>query len=162
MAKVTKEEIESVIGTCVSFRELVTRLGRSPNGGNIAIMQRRCQRMDVDTSHLLGKAHRRGQPGITPKRTPEQIFSDVRTPNQSRVPGSLLRRILIESGVPYKCSQCPTTDVWNGKSIVLHVDHVDGKYWNNTKENLRFICPNCHSQTTTWCGRNTRKNAPIR
>ena len=162
MAKLTKEEIESVISECTSFRQLVTRLGRSPNGGNIAIMQRRCERMNIDVSMLLGQAWRKGLPSITPKRTPEQIFSDARTPNQCRVTGSTLRKALLETGVPYQCSECSTQGMWNGKPLTLHVDHIDGKYWNNTKENLRFICPNCHSQTPTWCGKNKQNNAPVR
>lgn len=161
MAKVSKEEIEQVIHECVSFRELVTRLGRSPNGGNIAIMQRRCQRMQIDTSHLLGKAHRRGLPGPTPKRTPQSVFEEQRTPDQCRVTGATLRKALLEVGVPYQCDECGI-DNWQGKELTLHVDHIDGKYWNNARSNLRLICPNCHSQTPTWCGKNHKNNAPVR
>jgi hypothetical protein len=159
VAKVTKEEIESVIDTCVSFRELVTRLGRSPNGGNIAIMQRRCERMNIDTSHMLGKAHRKGTP-LRRKHTPEEILIE-RDPTQCRAHPHLLRRALIESGIPYKCSECPCDGTWNGKEITLHVDHIDGKYWDCRKHNLRFMCPNCHSQTSTYCGKNVN-NAPVR
>ena len=40
---------------------------------------------------------------------------------------------------------------------ILQVDHIDGNYLNNLKDNLRFLCPNCHSQTSTWRGRNKTK-----
>ena len=63
-----------------------------------------------------------------------------------------LRRLLnIERGTV--CSVCNIVE-WNGKKIVLEVDHVDGNADNNMPDNLRLICPNCHSQTETYNGAN--------
>ena len=45
-------------------------------------------------------------------------------------------------------------DEWNGKKLILEIDHVDGIPDNNQHQNLRFICPNCHSQTDTYKGKN--------
>lgn len=52
-----------------------------------------------------------------------------------------------------KCSICDITN-WNGKKITLQVDHIDGNCGNNGKNNLRLLCPNCHSQTDTWGNKN--------
>lgn len=52
-----------------------------------------------------------------------------------------------------KCLFCEIQD-WMGKPIKLHLDHIDGNRTNNKRENLRLLCPNCHSQTETYCGRN--------
>lgn len=41
-------------------------------------------------------------------------------------------------------------DTWNGNKLTLELDHVDGNKKNETRENLRCLCPNCHSQTPTW------------
>jgi hypothetical protein len=49
-----------------------------------------------------------------------------------------------------KCLICHI-DSWNEKPIKFHLDHMDGNRNNNSKENLRLICPNCHSQTDTYC-----------
>lgn len=65
----------------------------------------------------------------------------------------LLRKKLIAEGVTYQCVLCGITE-WNGKNISLELDHIDGDARNNTKTNLRLLCPNCHSQTPTWRGRN--------
>ena len=52
--------------------------------------------------------------------------------------------------IDYRCVFCGLGSEWNGKPIVLHMDHVDGNRKNNKKENLRWLCPNCHSQTETY------------
>lgn len=52
------------------------------------------------------------------------------------------------------CSVCGISE-WNGKEIVLEVDHIDGHHENNHPDNLRLICPNCHSQTDTYKAKNT-------
>jgi hypothetical protein len=54
-----------------------------------------------------------------------------------------------------KCEICGVVD-WNNKSLSLHVDHIDGNSDNNLPINLRLLCPNCHSQTETFCGRNKK------
>ena len=59
-----------------------------------------------------------------------------------------MRKYLVEN-TEYKCSSCGITK-HNNKPITLQVDHVDGDRTNNEFDNLRFLCPNCHSQTTTW------------
>ena len=60
-----------------------------------------------------------------------------------------LKKFLIETR-GCKCELCDTTDTWNGKPLVLQLDHVDGDSDNNYPSNLRLLCPNCHSQTDTF------------
>jgi len=56
-------------------------------------------------------------------------------------------------GYRHQCVNCGISD-WNGKHITLELDHVNGNNKDNRLQNLELLCPNCHSQTPTWRGRN--------
>jgi HNH endonuclease len=72
-----------------------------------------------------------------------------------RINGVRLKRYILTLGVlPYVCGECGQPPEWNGKPLVLQVDHVNGDPTDNRLENLRFLCPNCHAQTETFAGRN--------
>jgi hypothetical protein len=72
-------------------------------------------------------------------------FEELKTQESRR------KRILAEQNGA--CNHCELTD-WRGKPIALELEHKDGDSQNNARENLECICPNCHSQTPTWRGRN--------
>lgn len=57
----------------------------------------------------------------------------------------------------YECEICKLGPMWNEQKLTLQVDHIDGNRWNHFPENLRFLCPNCHSQTPTFSWRNTKR-----
>jgi endogenous inhibitor of DNA gyrase (YacG/DUF329 family) len=59
--------------------------------------------------------------------------------------------------LPQVCCMCGTGSEWNGKPLRLQVDHKDGNTKNNKRENLRMICPNCHTQTDNWGVNNASK-----
>lgn len=67
---------------------------------------------------------------------------------------TLKKRIIKENLIPYKCIKCENTGQWNGTELVLQLDHINGINNDNRIENLRFLCPNCHSQTSTFAGKN--------
>ena len=76
-----------------------------------------------------------------------------------RQAATLRRYLVFTKG--YVCEGCGNGGTYNGKSLTLQVDHIDGNSDNNLPDNIRLLCPNCHSQTETWVGRNkknTRRN----
>lgn len=143
----TKDELAAVVAECVSFAEVARRFGKSPVGGNTTNLKRLCMRHNIDITHMTGQAHMRGQRANN-KLTPHERLVMGNGPTDHRIQGFKLRDALIEAGVEYKCNVCGMDPVWNGKPITLEVDHIDEQYWNNTKENLQFICSNCHTQKT--------------
>ena len=56
----------------------------------------------------------------------------------------------------YKCAICGNNGIWNNQKLVLQLDHKNGDNTDNRLSNLRLLCPNCHSQTDTFSGRNIK------
>jgi len=61
-----------------------------------------------------------------------------------------IKRALIESGRVYACEDCGTGPEWNGKKLTIQIDHVNGDSYNHSPDNVKFRCPNCHSQTPNY------------
>lgn len=74
------------------------------------------------------------------------------TPPTAESRGQVVRKYLLKTR-PYKCSSCDL-NIWRGVKIPLEVDHIDGNYQNNSEENLRLLCPNCHALTPTFKAKN--------
>lgn len=74
------------------------------------------------------------------------------------IQGYTLKLRLFRDG--YKSKQCEMCGLveWNGQPAPLELDHINGVNSDNRLENLRILCPNCHAQTPTHCGKKLRKN----
>lgn len=83
--------------------------------------------------------------------------AEVFVENSPHRRGNLKRRILRGKLIPYQCAECRLEGMWNGKKLTLPLDHKNGINNDSRIENLRFLCPNCHSQQPTFAGRNRHK-----
>jgi Zn finger protein HypA/HybF involved in hydrogenase expression len=75
-------------------------------------------------------------------------------PYEEMARDSLRKRLLVERN--HKCEECGVGNMYNGRPLSLELDHIDGNNKNNKLENLRILCPNCHSQTPTHRAKNIR------
>lgn len=73
--------------------------------------------------------------------------------NEGRCNSSIKHRLVTEGLLEEKCSECGLTE-WRGKKLCVQLDHINGINTDNRLENLRMLCPNCHSQTETFGTRN--------
>ena len=95
------------------------------------------------------KNHKKGNPKYSLE---EILIENSSYTNRTRLKIRLLKEHLIE----YKCAICGNKGEWNNQPLTLQLDHINGINNDNRIENLRFLCPNCHSQTETYSGRNKR------
>ena len=144
----SKEELEQIVQESKSYREVIVKLGyATPGGNNHKTVKDRLEKYGISTDHFsIG-----GEKGIT--RTEENVFCKDSTATQAT-----LRRWFIKGNyVLYKCDCCGISK-WQGKELALQLDHINGDNHDNRLENLHWLCPNCHSQTDTFCGKQTKKN----
>ena len=152
--KYTEEVLNEAVANSTSVMGVLRFLDVPQAGGTHAHISRMIRRYSVDTSHFV-----RYQNGAQRKRyTAEQILVG-KPPGSLRTKPQLLRRALEEIGRPYACAGCNNPGQWLDGPLTLAIDHIDGDFLNNLEENLRFLCPNCHSQTANFAGRSRNKYA---
>jgi 5-methylcytosine-specific restriction endonuclease McrA len=88
---------------------------------------------------------------VNPQKIPTNEILEGKHPYYQTL--KLKKRLIKEGIKENKCEICEITE-WNGKEISMQLDHIDGDSHNHKLENLRMTCPNCHSQTETYCGKN--------
>ncbi len=125
-------------------------------------LKTRLKEQAIDTTHFRGQGWSRGET----KETHPTVAATVRKctiPDElvfvenSPIIGSgpLLVKRLLAKGWTYQCKLCGIHE-WLGSELVLHLDHINGINNDNRFGNLRLLCPNCHSQTDTYCNKARR------
>lgn len=100
---------------------------------------------NIDISHFI----RSGAAGRFYKKEDLFVKSD-----KKRSSGMIKSYIIREKLIPYRCGKCGQGSIWKKQPLTLQLHHKDGNNKNNVIDNLEFVCPNCHSQTNTYTGRN--------
>jgi hypothetical protein len=149
----SEEQLKEAVTTSTSFRQVMIKLGIKGEGGGYKIVRRIINVLNLDTKHFNGQNWSKGKTLKGIKR---------RTTNELLVVGSdfqsykLKLRLLEDNLILNQCSECNISE-WKGQKLSLHLDHINGVNNDNRLENLRLLCPNCHSQTSTYCGKNKKK-----
>lgn len=149
---IPKNEFQTLIDSSNSISDVLRKLGMNPNNGSRKTLMDRIKKDNFDLTkirenRLLCKKQ------IRKNKIP---IEEVMTENSCYPRASLKKRIIKEKIFEYKCDICGI-DNWQEKKISLQIDHINGNAKDNRKENLRLLCPNCHSQTSTYAGKNKPK-----
>ncbi len=160
MAKRTwsEDDLINAVASSISMRGVLSKLELHHTGGNLVNIKKNILKRNLDTSHFLGQAARRGTSYTTGRALP---LNEVLIQNSSYSRYSLKKRLIKEGLLDNsKCNNpnCPMSSLeWAGKPLVLEMDHINGIYNDNRLENLWLICPNCHSQLPTTHGKNIKR-----
>lgn len=159
---ISKEQLQQFINESSTYGQVLRLCGLRNHGRNPDTLKRRIKEENLDDSTirkdiLFAGGWNKGTKGISSKRmTKEQVLSTVFIANYEG--GVKIRKyIRCYKLIEEKCSECNLSAIWHNKPITLELDHIDGDSQNNVLSNLRWLCPNCHSQTETFRGRNKRK-----
>ncbi len=151
---IPEDRLRELVRTSVSYAEVMRGLGLEVNDINHRRVRRAAARLGLDTSHFTRRSWGRSeQPGPAPV-APRVLV--VLPDHAGRTNRTQLHRALTELGVAYACARCGNTGAWLGQPMTLQIDHVNGDWRDNRRENLRYLCPNCHALTETWCRRKRR------
>ncbi|MFI8998853.1 HNH endonuclease signature motif containing protein [Streptomyces sp. NPDC053542] len=158
-ARWTKDVLEAAVASSTSMCEVLRHLGLNVVGGHHTHISRRIRALGIDTSHFSETGRTKRSPRR--RRTLEELLVEQDPANARRTHPDRLKGAMLARGVSERCSLCGTGTRWRGCPLPLEVDHIDGNWRNNRLENLRLLCPNCHSTTDSYRGRNkTRSGMP--
>jgi predicted RNA-binding Zn-ribbon protein involved in translation (DUF1610 family) len=144
-----ENRLRDLVAQSTSYADVMRGLGLDVNDTNHRRVRRAASRLGLDTSHF--KRRMWAQPDRPAPAPVSRRVLIVLPPDAGRTNRSQLHRALVEIGVPYACETCGNQGEWLGQPITLQIDHINGDWRDNRRENLRYLCPNCHSQTRTWC-----------
>jgi hypothetical protein len=146
---VDEELLRTAVPDARSFADVIRHLGLEPTGSRHRLVKAEAARLGLDVSHFLGQGHLSGVRSPL-RRSADEVL--VHEPGlRYRADSAKLKRALLDLGVPEKCAACGVGAEWRGRPMSLHVDHISGDFRDNRRENLRFLCPNCHATTNTYC-----------
>lgn len=142
------EKFRKIINDSKTFRDVLSYFGLTNKGNNYRTLRQRCEYEGVSYDHLYENIYMKKEFG---KKIPmDRVLVENSTYSRSNLKKRLLENKLLEN----KCSTCALPPNWNGFNLVMVLDHINGVSDDNRLNNLRFLCPNCNSQTKTFAGRN--------
>ncbi|MDH6135218.1 putative RNA-binding Zn-ribbon protein involved in translation (DUF1610 family) [Kitasatospora sp. MAA4] len=154
---IPKDELQAAVAEQFSLAGVIRSLDLAESGSARRLVKKSIALHGLSTSHFSGQGHAKGK---SPRNRKSAADILIELPiGSKRVKNVQLRRAMQSRGVPYLCASCGVGNLWHGCELVLEIDHVNGNWLDNQPDNLRFLCPNCHSVTLTYCGRNKQQGA---
>lgn len=145
-------EFVKIVESSLSYTQVMVKLNIKPIGGNYKTIKNRITKLNINISHFTGERWNIISGRATRiRKNLKEILKENSIYNTCRLKKRLIEEKILEN----KCTICKI-DSWQGKIISLELDHINGINNDNRIENLRVICPNCHSQTLNYRGKNKK------
>ena len=136
----TKEQLCEAVLNSKSITGVLNYLKLNVSGSNHKKIKELIETFNIDTTHFITNLE------FNQKLQLEEILTE----NSNYQSAKLKNRLIKENLKKDICEICGCSNEWNGKPLTLQLDHINGNHHDNRLENLRIICPNCHSQTETF------------
>ncbi len=152
----TDDQLIEACETSLSIAQVLNKLGLVPAGGNYTTIKNKIANLNIDTSHFTGKGWNVGE-RYKPFH-PLIPIKEILVEHSAYTNTYHLKDRLLKEGIKeYKCEnpECGLSE-WHGKPIICELHHINGDSTDNRIENLIILCPNCHSQTEHFRGRNRK------
>ena len=150
---IPKQEFQELLDASDGIVDVLRKLNLDPYNGNHKTIHARVEEdglnLDKLNSNRIIATSKRMV--CVAKLSDEEVFCEKSSYCRQHLKNRFLDK------VKYECCECKVGDIYNGKSITLQLDHINGINDDNRIENLRLLCPNCHSQTTTYSGKRLKK-----
>jgi hypothetical protein len=148
-----KDSLLKVVESSNSLSQILLSLGLSNKGTtNYQRLKKRLDEECIDFSHIkLGVDSNKGRKFDSKNKL---SLDEILVDGSDYPRHSLKKRLLKEGLLENKCYECNQTPEWNGKKLVMVLDHINGKSDDNRLGNLRMLCPNCNSQQPTFSRKN--------
>jgi len=147
-----QEAVTQAAKSSTSISEALYKLNLRPAGGNFEAFKKACRNFNIDYPRFDRAAQLSEIRNITPL---EEILTKNSTYKGNRQ--ALLKRLQKARLLENNCRLCGLKPTWNNKPLTLQLDHINGDGDDNRLTNLQPVCPNCHSQTDTFCGKKQPK-----
>lgn len=151
-----KEKIKETIESSNSIKEVIKKVGLEPTS-NHRTFNKFIKKfsLEKEVEELKKRSYKERSKRLIDKRFDLITLNDF-CKNSSRTTGDIKKYIIKNNLLEYKCFECGIGNVYNNKPLTLQLHHINGDNTDNRLENLKFLCPNCHTQTETYGSKNIK------
>lgn len=148
LKRISDSNFTQIVAASRNYSDICRKLGLRVQGSNFRVLKRKILCLNISISHFSVGC---------PVGLRSNPLNKILVENSDYQSSLLRKRLLREGLLKNVCLKCGNNGEWMGEKITLQLDHINGDRRDNRLENLRILCPNCHTQTKTHSGKRLKK-----